>query len=110
MAALLSESVLSIEEIKEKIVPVCEKYNIPEVHLFGSYADNTARTDSDVDLIIDDRNIHGLFSFIAAENAFSAALNKKVDLLSMAALKEQKNTYFGETVSKAAKLLFKLGE
>lgn len=103
-------SVLSLAEIKEKIIPVCEKYDIPEVYIFGSYAAGTARPDSDVDLLIDNVNIHGIFAFAAAENAFSEALNKKVDIVSIAALKEQKDTYFGQTVPKLAKLLFRRGK
>lgn len=43
---------LSVEEIREKILPVCQKYAINEAYLFGSYARGDATEDSDVDLRI----------------------------------------------------------
>ena len=42
--------ILSIDEIRDKIRPICEKYKIEKVWLFGSYARGEAREDSDVDV------------------------------------------------------------
>ena len=41
--------ILSIDEIRDKIRPICEKYKVEKVWLFGSYARGEAREDSDVD-------------------------------------------------------------
>ena len=41
--------VLTIEEIKEKIRPICEKYRVVKLFLFGSYARGEATAESDVD-------------------------------------------------------------
>jgi predicted nucleotidyltransferase len=41
----------TIEQIKEKIKPIAEKYSIPAVYLFGSYARGEATANSDVDLL-----------------------------------------------------------
>ena len=43
---------LSVKDIREKILPVCEKYAISEAYLFGSYARGDATEESDVDLRI----------------------------------------------------------
>ena len=55
--------VYTIDEITARITPVAEKYGIPAVYLFGSYARGTATEDSDVDLLIDmtgvRRGLHG---------------------------------------------------
>ena len=101
---------LSLSEIKERIIPVCEKYDIPEVYIFGSYADGTARPDSDVDLIIDDSNIPGLFELIDVIEGFEKALSKKVDLVGIEGLKRKSHTRFSQNVFKVAKPIFKKEE
>ncbi len=100
-------SVISLAEIKEKIIPVCEKYDIPEVYIFGSYANGTARPDSDVDLIIDSTNVKGFLHLIQIKNAMEKQLGKKVDITTLNALKENADKRFSQTVSKLAKPIFK---
>lgn len=45
--------VYTIEEIKSKIQPIAEKYNLKTVYLFGSYARGEADEMSDVDVAVD---------------------------------------------------------
>jgi predicted nucleotidyltransferase len=45
--------VYTIEQIKERIVPIAVKYQLPAVYLFGSYARGEATDDSDVDILVD---------------------------------------------------------
>jgi predicted nucleotidyltransferase len=45
--------VYSIDEIKKRITPVAEKYKLPAVYLFGSYARGEADEKSDVDILLD---------------------------------------------------------
>ncbi|MGM9606129.1 MAG: nucleotidyltransferase family protein [Oscillospiraceae bacterium] len=35
------------------IQPIAEKYQIPAIYLFGSYARGTATDESDIDLLVD---------------------------------------------------------
>ena len=44
--------IFSIDEIRDKIRPICEKYKVEKVWLFGSYARGEAREDSDVDFYV----------------------------------------------------------
>ena len=44
--------VYTLEELREKITPIAEKYRIPAVYVFGSYARGEATEDSDVDLLV----------------------------------------------------------
>ena len=53
--------ILSIDEIRDKIRPICEKYKIEKVWLFGSYARGEAREDSDVDVHMEVPKGIGLF-------------------------------------------------
>ncbi|MCL2852655.1 MAG: nucleotidyltransferase domain-containing protein [Defluviitaleaceae bacterium] len=48
--------ILTIDDIKRKVKPIAEKYNLHAVYVFGSYARNEARNDSDVDILVD---LHG---------------------------------------------------
>ncbi|MBF0818431.1 nucleotidyltransferase family protein [Streptococcus acidominimus] len=45
--------VYTLEELKEKVIPIAEKHHLSKVYLFGSYARNEADKDSDVDLVVD---------------------------------------------------------
>ena len=51
---------LSIDQIKQAVSKIGDKYGIKSAYLFGSYARGEARDDSDVDLIIDKGDIRGL--------------------------------------------------
>ncbi|MBO6210611.1 MAG: nucleotidyltransferase domain-containing protein, partial [Schwartzia sp.] len=44
---------LTIDRIKRMIQPICEKYGVERLFLFGSYARNEATEKSDVDFRID---------------------------------------------------------
>ena len=71
--------ILSIDKIKELLLPILKSKNIAKCYLFGSYARNEARENSDVDLLID-TNITGLDFFNLAEEMRSV-LKKKIDLV-----------------------------
>ena len=45
--------ILTIDEIRVKIRPICEKYKVKKLCLFGSYARGEAREDSDVDVYVE---------------------------------------------------------
>ena len=40
---------LTIDEIKEKAIPIAKNYGISELSLFGSYSRNQQKESSDVD-------------------------------------------------------------
>lgn len=44
---------LTIEEIKEALQPLCKKYHIQSVILFGSYSKGNATGESDIDLVVE---------------------------------------------------------
>ena len=44
---------LTIDEIKAKVAPICKEYGIKRAYLFGSYARGDATEDSDVDIRIE---------------------------------------------------------
>ena len=68
-----------IQEIKRRLTPVFEQYNVQRATLFGSVAKGTATENSDVDLLVDSR-LKGLH-FVGLMEAVHAALLLPVDLL-----------------------------
>ena len=83
MLSLLNDyagkAVLSIDLIKNAVSEVCQKYDVSAVYLFGSYAKNKARSDSDIDLMIVS-GIEGI-EYYQLLNELETKLKKKIDLL-----------------------------
>ena len=73
--------ILTIDEIREKIRPICEQYKIEKVWLFGSYARGEAREDSDVDLHMKAPKGIGLFGLSGIYADLEEALGKEIDLI-----------------------------
>lgn len=73
---------LSIENIKDIISDLIEKYSVKKISIFGSYADGSATEDSDVDLLVEfsTENV-SLFKLFEMKEEISSRLNKEVDLI-----------------------------
>lgn len=102
--------VYSIEELRRIITPIAEKYKVPAVYLFGSYARGTATADSNIDLLVDTTGtaLKSLLSLGALYNDLEAALNKRIDLIMVSSLQQEaqmpsqeqfRNTVWNEKVS-----------
>ena len=83
--------VYTIDEIKEIIKPIAEKYRLLAVYLFGSYARGTANEQSDVDLIVDTTGtqLKSLFTLGALYNDLEEALGKRIDLVTVSSLQQR---------------------
>ena len=83
--------IYTIEEIKERIAPVAQKYRLPAVYLFGSYARGEATEESDVDILVDKTgtNLKGLFAMGGLFNDLSEAVGKPIDLITTCAVEEE---------------------
>lgn len=80
---------LTIEKIKEIIIPICKRYGVKKAFLFGSYARGEATENSDVDIRIEAGKIKGLFQLSGFRIDLIEALGTDVDLLSV--IPEYKN-------------------
>lgn len=76
-----NRKILTIKNIKNILKPNCNKYNISEIYLFGSYARGEARADSDVDIYCDRGNIDTLVKQFEFEEELKKSLNKNVDVV-----------------------------
>ena len=78
-----------IEVDEAKLADLCNRYQVRELSLFGSAARGEMRADSDIDLLVEflpDANV-GLVEHAGLMLDLARLLGRKVDLVSMSALK-----------------------
>lgn len=102
----MSETIYSIQEIRERIVPIVKQHHVSKVYLFGSYARGTATTQSDVDLCVDASALRGLFALGSLYADLEDALQKKLDLITVGSLKYNPDSAFLEKLRKEQVLLY----
>lgn len=85
--------ILSIEELRRRVAPVAEKYRLPAVYLFGSYARGDATDHSDVDILIDrtGSEIRGMLDMGNLYTDLRDGVGKEIDLVTTQTL-EQRST------------------
>jgi predicted nucleotidyltransferase len=64
-----------------------KKYGIREIGIFGSYAREENKKNSDIDILVEIEKPMGFFAFIGLERYLSELLGAKVDLVTKKALK-----------------------
>jgi uncharacterized protein len=65
-----------------------KEYSVREIGLFGSFADNTQTDESDIDILVELENPIG-WRFFTLELYLEKVFNRKIDLVTKKALKEQ---------------------
>ena len=79
----------TLEEIKQKIVPIAKAHNLKAVYLIGSYARGEATADSDIDFLFDGEGSN-ITSLVKASSMYAdirELFNVPVDLVNMATLR-----------------------
>ena len=71
----------TINEIKEKTVPIAKEFGIKSMSLFGSYARGDANDNSDVDIFIDKGKMRSLISYYMFVQELEKVLNCHVDVV-----------------------------
>lgn len=81
----------TLDEIQRIVLPIAEKYRLPAVYLFGSYARGTATEQSDLDLLVDTTGteIRSLLSLGALYNDLAEAFSIPVDLITINSLTQR---------------------
>jgi len=86
----------------KKLIEVCRQNDVTKVSLFGSMARGEATAQSDVDLLVEFSTRKSLLGLVALERKISAALGRKVDLLTEAAL----SPYLRDRILRGAKIIY----
>jgi predicted nucleotidyltransferase len=74
-------------KIKQIVVPIAQKYGVKRIALFGSYARNEAKEDSDIDFVIEKGAIR-VIEFFGFINDLEDELGTSVDVLTYDSLKK----------------------
>ena len=69
-----------------KLIEICRRSDVSRIGVFGSMARGEATAQSDIDLLVYFSKRKSLLSHVALERQISAALGRKVDLLTEAAI------------------------
>jgi hypothetical protein len=82
-------SASNIENILRNLKPILsDKYEVERIGYFGSFARGEQDTDSDVDILVEFRRPLG-WAFFELHELLEKELQRKVDLVSTKALKDQ---------------------
>ena len=79
---------MTLDKIREKIVPVLKANNVEYAAVFGSVARGEEKEGSDVDILIRYSTSPGLFKHIGLAQNLEDALQTKVDLVTEGSLKK----------------------
>lgn len=83
--------IYTLDEIKSIVEPIAIRYGLRAVYVFGSYANGTARANSDIDLLVDTTGtrLNGLFALGELYCELEEALQKSIDLLTVSSLEQE---------------------
>jgi predicted nucleotidyltransferase len=97
MAALAFDSPQLLELYRQNAVS--------RLSLFGSFARGEAREDSDIDLLVEFSQRKSLLALVSLQRQLSAAIGRKVDLLTEAAI----SPYIRENVRRDLRTVYEAG-
>ena len=95
-----------LEKYKSQLISLCEKYNVNELSVFGSILTNEFNNQSDVDFVVDFKDVERKFyadNYYNFKQSLENLLNRKIDLLEKIALK---NPYFIQVLNDTKKLVY----
>lgn len=72
---------IDTEEIKRKILPILQRYEVKKVGLFGSSVRGEIREDSDIDILVEIEKDISLLDFVGLKLEIEEALGRKIDLV-----------------------------
>ena len=75
------------EKIHEQLPLLRKKYHIKKIGIFGSFIRGEQKKGSDLDILVEFKTPIGFFDFIRLEKLLSRSLRRKVDLVSLRAIK-----------------------
>ena len=86
---------LDLKRVSAAIRPVCERHEVARLQVFGSHATGQARSDSDVDFLVEflPNTNAGLFEMGGLKEDLEQQLGRPVDLISRAAIERSRNPY-----------------
>ena len=87
---------------RNALINICRENDVAKLGVFGSTARGEADDDSDVDLLVEFSKRKSLLALVSLERKMSAALGRKVDLLTEAAI----SPYLREGIKRDLRIIY----
>ena len=86
--------IYTLEEIRSRTQPIIQKYRIPAMYIFGSYARGQATEDSDLDFLVDTTgtDLTSLLRLGALYCDLEDAFEKRIDLITVRSIMQNTDT------------------
>lgn len=84
---------ITVDQIKDKAIPLLKKAGIRKSALFGSYVRGEQREDSDIDLLVEYPSHIDLFKIGELKEDLEEVLGKSVDIVGYSSIKEDLKQY-----------------
>ncbi|MFX1444980.1 MAG: nucleotidyltransferase family protein [Promethearchaeota archaeon] len=78
-----------LSTLKKLKIEIRAKYKVKNLGLFGSYVNEEQKESSDIDILAEFEEDADLFHYIGLSHFLEEYFNKKVDIISKAAIKEE---------------------
>ena len=95
--------VFTMNDIRQIVKPLAEKYHIHEVYLFGSYARNEATSASDIDFLVFGGKDFRLASVFAFAEELRIIMQKKIDVFEINEV-NQDSTFYSTIMKERVKV------
>jgi predicted nucleotidyltransferase len=84
------------------LIKICRENDVAKLEVFGSTARGETNEDSDIDLLVEFSKRKSLLALVSVERQMSAALGRKVDLLTEAAI----SPYLREQINRDRRVIY----
>ena len=98
----MNSVIYSKEQLRDLLTPIFDEYRVKRAVLFGSYGKGLARSNSDIDILVDS-SLKGL-AFVGLIEAIHQATQKDVDLFDVRHI--QPATPIDDEIKKTGVLLY----
>lgn len=78
---------IDIKEIKKRILPILQHYEVKRAGLFGSCVRGEMKGDSDIDILIEIEKDISLLDFVGIKLEIEEVLGRKIDLVEYSTIK-----------------------
>ena len=84
---------MTIEEVKEKVVPILQRHGVTYAAVFGSLARGEDRPQSDVDILVRLGRPTGMIGYMLLVESLEECLQRKVDVVTEQSLNKYVRPY-----------------
>ena len=89
----MSNTIYTMEKIKDLVKPIANKYNVQSIYLFGSYARGEADENSDLDFLVFGGESFKLTHIFALAEDLRTAFQRQVDVFEISEINVNSDFY-----------------